>query len=94
MNVSDFKFPADHRLSKLEALLNQLYGIKIDWDSPESYLESVLTNYEDRKALVLSEGIVGMTSPEYGKAVLIVETIKTYLREIAPVRRKKNRRTQ
>lgn len=94
MNVSDFKSPADHRLEKLEALLNQLYGLQIDWNSPVAYLESVLSNYEERKALVLSEGVVAMTSPEYGKAVLIAEAIRTYLREIAPARRKKNRRPQ
>lgn len=93
MNVSDFKFPADHKLAKLEELLSQLYGIKIDWDAPEAYLESVLANYESRKALVLSEAVYGMTSPEYAKAVLIAEAIRTYLREIAPARRKKNRRT-
>lgn len=94
MHVSDFKFPADHKLAKLDALLNQLYGLQIDWDAPESYLESVLTNYEERKALVLSEGMAAMTSPEYSKAVLIAEALKIYLREIAPARRKKNWRPQ
>lgn len=94
MKVSDFKFPADHKLAKLDALLNQLYGLQIDWNSPVAYLESVLANYEDRKALVLSEGFSSLSSPEYGKAVLITEAIRTYLREIAPARRKKNRRPQ
>lgn len=91
MRVSDFKYPADHRFSKLEALLGQLYGIRIDWDQPEEYLESVLLNYEQKKALVLSEGVAAVTSPEYGKAVLIAEAIRTYLREIAPARKKNNR---
>jgi hypothetical protein len=92
MDVSDFKPLGIQHLTKIEGLLNQLYGIRIDWDSPDSHLESVLNNYEDRKALVVSEGYTAMTGPEYGKAVLISEAIRTYLREIAPLRRKTTRR--
>jgi hypothetical protein len=94
MKVTDFKYPADQRLAKLDALLNQLYGLQIDWESPEDHLESVLANYEGKKAAVVSEGLVALTNPEYGKALLIAEAIRTYLREIAPLRRKKNRRPQ
>lgn len=94
MNVSDFKSGPQLQLGKLDALLNQLYGLAIDWEAPVSYLESVLSNYEDRKALMLAEGMVGMTNSQYAKSVLIVEALKLYLREIAPARKKKIRRQQ
>jgi len=94
MDVSDFKFEKDSRLKMFDQLLNQLYGIKIDWEAPESYLESVLAHYQDRKKTVLAEGACAMQNPEYAKSVLITEAIRVYLREIAPVRRKKSRRPQ
>ena len=94
MNVSDFKTQAGSRLSKLESLLNQLYGIQLDWDSPVEHLESVLEHYEERKAAVLHEGIAVMAHPEYTKSMLIAEAIRIYLREIAPARKRKSRRPQ
>ncbi len=94
MNVSDFKSNPSQKLQQINNLLNQLYGLSIDWTSPQLHLESVLANYEDRKELMLAEGMVGMTSPDYTKTVLIVEAIRMYLREIAPNRKKKPRRPQ
>lgn len=94
MNVSDFKTQAGTRIKTISDLLNQLYGIQIDWDAPVAHLESVLAHYEERKTAVLQEGIAVMAHPEYTKSMLIAEAIRLYLREIAPARKKKSRRPQ
>lgn len=94
MNISDLKPVANSHFGKITELLNQLYGIRIDWNSSEAHLTSVLEHYEERKAAVLREGVVAMTHPDYTKSILISEAIRIYLREIAPSRKRKTRRVK
>jgi len=89
MQLSDFNISASVRIKQLTDLLEQMYGIQIDWDCPISYLETVLEHYQDRKQMVLQEH---HSSPEYTKSVLITEAIRIYLKEIAPKRIKNSRR--
>jgi hypothetical protein len=93
MNVSDFKPRTHEKLEQFNQLLDQLYGLKIDWDAPEDHLRFVYEHYMERKKMYLKENTHTSTSPEMGKIVLITEAIRVYLREIAPSRKKKSRRT-
>jgi hypothetical protein len=92
MNVSDFKSGPYTRLKQFNDLLEQLYGLKIDFDASEEHLRSVYEHYIDRKSLYLKENVYGANSPEFSKIVLITEAIRIYLKEIAPKRLKKSRR--
>lgn len=94
MKVSDFKTSSEQKLAKLAEMLNQMYGIQIDWESPEQDLESVLSHYGDKRSAIVAEASNVNMNAEYTKSVLITEAIRIYLREIAPVRKKKTRRTQ
>jgi hypothetical protein len=91
MNLSDFK--QGSQFAKINALLESLYGLSIDRSQSVEDLQSVLDNYEQKKQSMLESGVVGMTDPDYTKSTLICEAIRIHLREIAPNRRKKQRRT-
>jgi len=92
MNVSDFKSGPFTRLKQFNDLLEQLYGLKIDFNASEEHLRSVLEHYTDRKSMYLKENTYGARSSEFNKIVLITEAIRIYLKEIAPKRIKKSRR--
>lgn len=93
MNVSEFQSIAHERLGKLEDLLKQLYGIQLDWSCSEAELQEVLEHYEGKRAFTLTENSAyGMANAEYTKFVLITEAIRLFLTEIAPKRRKQQRR--
>lgn len=94
MKVSDFKTSSEQKLAKLAEMLNQMYGIQIDWDSPKQELESVLSHYWDKRTVITRESSNVNMNADYTKSVLITEAIRIYLREIAPARKKKPRRTQ
>jgi uncharacterized FlgJ-related protein len=53
----------------------------------------VFEHYSERKTLYLKEHTYGSSSAEFSKIVLITEAIRIFLKEIAPKRRKKSRRT-
>ena len=93
MNVSEFQSISHERLGKLEGLLKQLYGIQLDWSCSEADLQEVLEHYESKRATTLTEGTAyGTANAEYTKFVLITEAIRIFLTEIAPKRRKQQRR--
>lgn len=93
MNVSDFKSGPYIRLQQFNKLLEQMYGLKIDFDASEEHLRSVYEHYSERKSLYLKEHAYGSNCPEFSKIVLITEAIRIFLKEIAPKRTKKSRRT-
>jgi uncharacterized FlgJ-related protein len=93
MNVSDFKAGSEEKLKQFNYMLEQLYGLKIDFDASEAHLREVFAHYIERKSLYLKENTYGISSPEFSKIVLITEAIRIFLKEIAPKRRKKSRRT-
>lgn len=92
MNVSDFKCGSEEKLKQFNQLLEQLYGLTIDFDASEEHLRSVFEHYSERKSLYLKEHTYGISNPEFSKIVLITEAIRIFLKEIAPKRRKKSRR--
>jgi hypothetical protein len=94
MNVSDFKQRTHEKLEQFNRLLEQLYGLKIDWDASEDHLRFVYNHYMDRKKMFLKENSYSSADAEMGKIVLITEAIRVYLREIAPSRKKKSRRSK
>lgn len=73
---------------KLNAMLKDRFGIEVDFSSDLPYLRAVMEHYSNRRdALLESIGAnAPVTSSEYTKSLLIVETIRMYLREIAPRR--------
>jgi hypothetical protein len=93
MNVSDFKPVPNSKLDKLTSLLSQMYGIQLDWSCSEADLRSVLEHYESKRNFALNEGAAyHNANAEYTKYVLITEAIRVYLLEIAPKRKKTQRR--
>lgn len=94
MHSSDFNTPAETKLKKIGDLLEQMFGLRIDWDTPTSELQTVLDHYIERREHALSENMVINTNHDYAKSVLITEAIRIYLREIAPAREKKKRRNK
>jgi uncharacterized FlgJ-related protein len=93
MNVSDFKTKSEDKLKQFNQLLERLYGLTIDFDASEDHLRQVFEHYSERKTLYLKEHTYGSSSAEFSKIVLITEAIRIFLKEIAPKRRKKSRRT-
>ena len=93
MNVSDFKPVPNSKLDKLMGLLGQMYGITLDWSCSDAELRGVMEHYESKRNFALNEGAAyHNASAEYTKFVLITEAIKIYLAEIAPQRKKTQRR--
>lgn len=92
MNVSDFQSIARDKLNKLESLLEQLHGIKLDWTCTDAELQEILEHYDSKRSATLTEGqAYDAGGADYSKFVLITEAIRIYLKEIAPKRRKQRR---
>lgn len=93
MNVSDFKPEPDSKLGKLVSLLGQMYGIQLDWSCSNAELRGVMEHYESKRNFALNEGAAyHNANAEYTKYVLISEAIRLFLAEIAPKRKKTQRR--
>lgn len=91
MLIHDIKESADRRLNRLTRLLDDMYGLQIDFEgSPESHLRHVYEHYSAQRN-ELARGFGVATDPSYAKAVLISEAVRLYLREIAPKRTKKKK---
>jgi hypothetical protein len=91
MLVQDIKESSSYKLSRLNDLLCQLYGLRIDYSNSDEHLRQVFEHYRAmRRSLMQEHGIAGLQSnPQYAKAVLISESVNIYLREIAPKRSRK-----
>ena len=92
MKLSDFN-SSTGQITKVNALLESLYGLTIDCSQSIEDLESVLETYTAKKELMIARGVSGVSDPDYAKSTLICEAIRMHLREIAPHRKKKQRRT-
>ena len=74
-------------------LLGQMYGITLDWSCSDADLRGVMEHYESKRQFALNEGAsYHNVNAEYTKYVLITEAIRLYLIEIAPKRKKTQRR--
>lgn len=93
MNISEITPLSSMKAKKLAEMLNSMFGIEIDFSSPIDHLEFVFNHYEHKKK-ELREKVSNLYQSEYTKSILITESIKIYLKEIAPVRKRKPRRKQ
>lgn len=93
MLVQDFVSTAEQRLSRLNGLLEQIYGIAIDYGSGREHIEQVHEHYNSLRTMLAEHGIAGLQHDQrYAKAVLISEATRLFLREIAPKRTRKPKR--
>lgn len=77
----------------LLALIEQRFGLVLETSSA-SHLRHVAQHYAIKREMLLREhGEAGaLAHADYAKAVLLSETARLILREIAPKRRKKSRK--
>jgi hypothetical protein len=94
MNIREYREPAIRKLTPLTERMDRQYGINIDWLSERDHLLRVYEHYSSKRKIMIS--VLGeadaFKEPDYAKAVLISETVRLFLREIAPKRRKKSKR--
>jgi hypothetical protein len=94
MNIREERGPAIQKLAPLNERLARQYGVSIDLASDTDHLRQVLEHYSAKREFILAkEGELGaMRDSDYAKAVLITETVRMFLREIAPKRTRKKKR--
>lgn len=85
---------AMRKVATLNESLSARHGVEIDFNSGVDHLVSVLKHYSKKREHLLvhlGEG-AALKHPDYTKAVLISESVRMYLREVAPkrVRKKKH----
>jgi len=94
MNIREDRDPAIKMVEPLTERLNHQYGVSIDLCSDRDHLKRVLEHYTGKREMLIS--LLGeaeaMNDPDYAKAVLISETVRLFLREIAPKRSRKKKR--
>jgi hypothetical protein len=95
MNIVDFEKDPVQKLSKISSVLQNRFGLKLDFSNPRAlletfrYCEEFKLNYKKNNNLSESE-----KSLDYTKAFLLSEAIRIVLREIAPKRTMKSRRAK
>lgn len=95
MKIREDREPAARMVAPLNERLARQYGVSIDFATDDDHLRQVLEHYTGKREMLIS--LLGeaeaMNDPDYAKAVLISETVRLFLREIAPkrVRRKKKK---
>lgn len=74
-------------------LIERRFDLVLD-TSDNRHLAFVQEHYREKRELILRERgeAAALSSDDYAKAVLLSETARMALREIAPRRRKKNRK--
>jgi len=90
MKISESRDLAIRKVTPLNERLARQYGVSIDLASDAGHLRQILEHYySKREVMLFQQGEQATNDPDYAKAVLISETAKLLLREIAPKRRKK-----
>jgi hypothetical protein len=96
MNVDDLAISPNYQLRKILNLLENLYGLTIDFSAAKSKaeLESIYEAYGLERLNIIQEAHHNSynQNPEYTKACLIQEAIRIFLSEVAPKRRNNTRR--
>ncbi len=94
MNIRETRDQAIRKLTPLNERLSRQYGVSIDLASDEVHLKQVLEHYNaKREDMIFLQGETdAMNDPDYAKAVLISETVRLLLREIAPKRTRRKRK--
>ena len=85
MKISESHLKAIKKLAPLSERLVRQHGVELNLASDEEHLKRVLAHYSSKKEFMFSEdGPAAFSDPNYAKAVLISETVRLLLREIAP----------
>lgn len=92
MKLSESHLRAIEKLAPLSERLVRQHGVEINLASDAEHLNRVLEHYSSKKDFMFSEkGFLAFSDPNYAKAVLISETVRLLLREIAPKRSRKKK---
>jgi hypothetical protein len=94
MKIREDRDLAVRKLTPLNERLARQYGVSIDLGTDVDHLRYILEHYNAKREVILAQqGDTGaMQNPDYAKAVLISETVRLFLREIAPKRTRKKKR--
>jgi len=91
--MTETRVQAVRKLTPLNERLSRQYGVSIDLTSDEDHLRHVLEHYNSkREIMIFQQGEAATNDPDYAKAVLISETVKLLLREIAPKRTRRKKK--
>lgn len=83
---------ASANIKKLNDLLEARFGFRLAVDSAK-HLVDVREHYDAKRLMLLAEhGMAALTREDYAKSVMICETTRLALREIAPKRLQKKRK--
>ena len=94
MDVTDLEIGPAIKIAILLKILESAYGLTVDLSAPIPELISIHDKCKDYTTKVFEDSNIG-TDPEYGKALLIQESIRMFLSEIAPKRiNRKNSETK
>ena len=91
MDITDLELGPAIKISRLLKILESTYGITVDLSAPINELIAVHDKCKSYTSSVFETTNIG-TDPNYGKALLIQESIRMFLSEIAPKRI--NRKTE
>lgn len=85
---------AKRKLAPLREQLERRYDLSLDFNSTEDDLKRIYEHYKaKRQTILVKEGeAAALGNSTYAKSVLISETVRLYLREIAPKRPRTNKR--
>lgn len=85
MDVTDLEIGPATKIARLLKILESTYGVTVDFSAPIGDLIAVHDECKDYTTRMFENSNIG-TDPEYNKAFLIQESIRMFLREIAPKR--------
>jgi hypothetical protein len=92
MKIRETRDLAIRKLTPLNERLSRQYGVSIDLASDEDHLRHILEHYNSkREIMIFQQGEMATSDPDYAKAVLISETVRLLLREIAPKRSRRKK---
>lgn len=93
MKIQEARYLAVAKINPLYERLVRQYGVKLDLSADEEHLHFILEHYNTKREIILaSDGEhAALHNTNYAKAVLISETVRMFLREIAPKRTRKKR---
>jgi hypothetical protein len=94
MKIREDRDLAIRKLTPLNERLARQYGVSLDLATDVDHLRYILEHYTAKREVILAQKgeTAGMQDPDYAKAVLISETVRLFLREIAPKRSRKKKR--
>ncbi len=93
MKIREDRVDAIRKLTPLNERLTRQYGVSIDMTSDLEHLRHIFEHYYAKREMILAlDGeAAALHDNDYAKAVLITETIRLFLREIAPKRSRKRK---